>query len=234
MQCVLMFYICVLDIMLRIKTAVRHVLGARTVASRTASSGPAFSLPALPYALDALEPYMSKETLEFHHGKHHKTYVDNLNKFAEKDPSLRKHDLHALIELAPAGPVFNNVAQIWNHTFFWNSLTPNSGGKPVGKLLSLIERDFGSFEAFKEKFTAVATGHFASGWAWLVQTNDSTLKIVDTHDAGNPLRDGLGTPLLTCDMWEHAYYIDHRNARPKYMESFWKLANWNFAASNLH
>jgi Fe-Mn family superoxide dismutase len=183
--------------------------------------------------MDALEPHISKETIEFHYGKHHQTYVDNLNKFAEKDTSIGKHSLDELVKTAaPAGPIFNNAAQVWNHTFYWNSLSPNGGGKPTGPLAQQITKDFGSFEAFKEKFSQVATGHFASGWAWLVKTDDGKLKIVDTHDAGNPLRDRVGKPLLTLDVWEHAYYIGYRNARAKYVESFWNVVNWDFASKN--
>ena len=131
------------------------------------------------------------------------------------------------------GPIFNNAAQVWNHTFYWNSLSPNGGGAPKGKVAELINRDFGSFDAFKTTFNATATGHFASGWAWLVQDADGKLKVVDTHDAGHPQRDGKGKPIFTCDVWEHAYYIDHRNARAKYMDSFWNIVNWDFANQNL-
>lgn len=218
--------------MQRLKLAVQHITGKRALGTSPTGMSPSFTLPTLPYGLDALEPHMSRETLEFHYGKHHRAYVDNLNKFAEKDPSLRGKDLTELLRVVPAGPVFNNAAQIWNHSFFWNSLSPNGGGKPTGKLLDAIERDFGSFDAFKEKFSSVATGHFASGWAWLIKNKDGKLQVCDTHDAGNPLRDGLGKPLLTCDVWEHAYYIDHRNARAKYVEAWWKLVNWEFANKN--
>ena len=191
-----------------------------------------FALPPLPYAMDALEPHISRETLEFHYGKHHKTYVDNLNKIAVSNPSVATQSLDDLLRSAPNGPVFNNAAQIWNHTFYWNSLSPNGGGRPTGALAAQIDRDFGSFDAFKEKFTAAAAGHFGSGWAWLVKSNDGKLKIVDTHDAGNPLRDGTGTPLFTIDVWEHSYYISYRNARPKYIEAFWSVVNWDFANKN--
>ena len=191
-----------------------------------------FALPPLPYAMDALEPHISRETLEFHHGKHHKTYVDNLNKIASTNPSVAEQTLDELLKSAPNGPVFNNAAQIWNHTFYWNSLSPNGGGRPTGALAAQIDRDFGSFDAFKEKFSAAAAGHFGSGWAWLVKSDDGKLKIVDTHDAGNPIRDGTGKPLLTIDVWEHSYYISYRNARPKYIEAFWNVVNWDFASKN--
>ncbi len=189
-----------------------------------------FNLPPLPYAIDALAPHISKETLEFHHGKHHATYVNNLNGFAEKDPSILGKSLEDLI-LSATGPVFNNAAQIWNHTFYWNSLSPQGGGEPTGAIATLIDASFGSFGAFKEQFSKTAIGHFASGWAWLVKDGDK-VTIVDTHDAGCPLTQGK-QPLLTCDVWEHAYYVDYRNARAKYVEAWWNLVNWDFANKNL-
>lgn len=187
-------------------------------------------LPPLPYAMDALEPYISKETLEYHYGKHHKAYVDNLNNLIP-GTEFENLTLEEII-LKASGPIFNNVAQVWNHTFYWNSMRPNGGGEPDGKLADAIRRDFGSFEAFKEAFSKAAVTLFGSGWAWLVKNPDGKLQIVQTSNAGNPLTSGQ-KPLLTCDVWEHAYYIDYRNARPKYVENFWNLVNWDFAAQNL-
>jgi Fe-Mn family superoxide dismutase len=192
-----------------------------------------FSLMKLPYAEDALAPHISKETVQFHYGKHHQTYVTNLNNFIAKSAELQNKSLEEIVMTAPIGPIFNNAAQVWNHNFYWLSLKPNGGGKPQGKVAELIDRDFGSFDAFKDKFTATATGHFASGWAWLVLQKDGKLAVVDTHDAGNPLREGKGTPILTCDVWEHAYYVDTRNSRPNYLNNFWNLVNWDFANANL-
>ncbi|GAB6067700.1 superoxide dismutase [Fe] [Methylothermus subterraneus] len=186
-------------------------------------------LPPLPYAMDALEPYISKETLEYHYGKHHKAYVDNLNNLIP-GTEFENLTLEEII-LKASGPIFNNAAQVWNHTFYWNSMAPNGGGEPEGKLADAIRRDFGSFEAFKEAFSKAAVALFGSGWAWLVKSGDK-LEIVQTSNAGNPLTSGK-KPLLTCDVWEHAYYIDYRNARPKYVENFWNLVNWDFAARNL-
>ena len=191
-----------------------------------------FVLMKLPYGEDGLSPHISKETVQYHYGKHHQTYVTNLNNFVSKQADLQGKSLEEILKTAPVGPVFNNAAQVWNHNFYWLSLSPNGGGKPHGKIAELIDRDFGSFDAFKEKFTAVATGHFASGWAWLVQ-NDGKLAVVDTHDAGNPLREGKGKPIITCDVWEHAYYVDTRNSRPNYLNNFWNLVNWDFANANL-
>ncbi len=196
----------------------------------------AFKLPELPYAIDALAPHISKETLEFHHGKHHATYVNNLNGFVEKDAALAGKSLEDIVRSA-SGPVFNNAAQVWNHTFYWNSLSPASssggsgGGEPSGKIAEAINAAFGSFAGFKEQFSKTAVGHFASGWAWLVK-DGGKLAIVDTHDAGCPLTQGK-TPILTCDVWEHAYYVDYRNARAKYVEAYWNLVNWEFASKNL-
>jgi Fe-Mn family superoxide dismutase len=207
-----------------------QVLAPRRISSSTTAAS--FSLPPLPYSIDALEPHISRETLEYHYGKHHKTYVDNLNKIADTNVEVASKSLDELVKTAPKGPVFNNAAQIWNHTFYWNSLSPRGGGRPTGALAAQIDRDFGSFDQFKEKFTAAAQGHFGSGWAWLVKADNGTLKIVDTHDAGNPIRDGTGKPLLTLDVWEHSYYISYRNARPKYIEAFWNVVNWDFANKN--
>jgi Fe-Mn family superoxide dismutase len=189
----------------------------------------AFTLPELPYAKDALAPHISAETLEFHHGKHHKAYVDNLNKLLDGKPEASK--TLEEVALASDGPVFNNAAQVWNHTFYWHSMKPNGGGKPSGALLAAIERDFGSYEKFVEAFTAAATTQFGSGWAWLVW-NGTKLEVTKTGNADFPLKHGQ-KPLLTIDVWEHAYYIDFRNLRPKYIETFLNhLANWDFASEN--
>ncbi|MBC3931837.1 MULTISPECIES: superoxide dismutase [Fe] [Undibacterium] len=188
------------------------------------------TLPALPYALDALAPHISQETLEFHYGKHHQTYVTNLNNLI-KGTEFETLTLEEIVKKSSGG-VFNNAAQIWNHTFYWNSLTPNGGGAPAGALADAINAKWGSFDAFKEAFTKSAVGNFGSSWTWLVKKADGTLDIVNTSNAATPLTT-TDTPLLTCDLWEHAYYIDYRNVRPKYMEAFWSLVNWNFAAANL-
>lgn len=187
-------------------------------------------LPELPYAKNALAPYISEETLEYHYGKHHQAYVTNLNSLI-KGTEFEPLSLEDIV-LKSSGGIFNNAAQVWNHTFYWNCLTPQGGGEPSGALLEAIEKNFGSFSDFKEKFSQSATTLFGSGWAWLVKNSDGSLDIVGTSNAGNPLTEGK-TPLLTCDVWEHAYYIDYRNARPKYLEAFWKLANWDFVAKNL-
>ncbi len=191
-----------------------------------------FSLPPLPYAHDALAPHISKETLEFHYGKHHQTYVDNLNKFVAGDASLVGKTLEEIIKLSGPGPVFNNAAQVWNHTFYWHSMSPNGGGKPTGAIADAIDRDFGSFDEFKKQFSAKAVSAFGSGWAFLVKDAQDKLKIVECHDAMTPLKDGSGKPILTCDVWEHAYYIDVRNARAKYVEAWWNVINWEFANKN--
>ncbi len=189
----------------------------------------AFELPALPYATNRLVPYISEETLEFHHGKHHQTYVTNLNNLV---PGTEFADLSLEeIIVKSSGPIFNNAAQVWNHTFYWNSLTPDGGGEPVGALAEAINATFGSFDKFKEEFSKCAVTTFGSGWAWLVKNADGSLALVSTSNAGCPLTTGQ-TPLLTCDVWEHAYYIDYRNARPAYLEAFWALVNWEFAAAN--
>jgi Fe-Mn family superoxide dismutase len=190
----------------------------------------AFTLPPLPYDKNALAPHMSAETLEYHHGKHHKAYVDNLNKLIEGKPEEKK-SLEEIIK-SSEGPLFNNAAQIWNHTFFWSSLKPGGGGQPTGDLAQAITRDFGSYEKFAEAFTAAATTQFGSGWAWLV-LEGGKLAVTKTANADLPLKHGQKA-LLTLDVWEHAYYIDHRNARPKFIETFLKsLANWDFALENL-
>ncbi|MBI3856490.1 MAG: superoxide dismutase [Fe] [Planctomycetes bacterium] len=190
-------------------------------------------LPALPYALDALQPHLSKETLEHHYGKHHQAYVDKLNdaipwtKF--EGMSLEEIILSSSGEYAK---VFNNAAQIWNHTFYWNGLSPHGGGEPRGAMAEALRKSFGGCAEFVEKFNDAAVGHFGSGWAWLVKKADGSLDVVTTHDAATPMTDRV-RPLLTCDVWEHAYYIDYRNARAKYLDSFWKLAHWDFVEKNL-
>jgi Fe-Mn family superoxide dismutase len=190
----------------------------------------AIELPALPYARDALAPHISAETIDYHYGKHHQTYVTNLNNLI-KGTEFENLDLLAIIKKSQGG-IFNNAAQIWNHTFYWNSLSPKGGGEPSGKLADAIKKTFGSFAQFKDDFSKTAVGTFGSGWAWLVQRADGGLGLVSTSNAATPIT-GSDRPLLTCDVWEHAYYIDYRNARPKYVESFWNLANWEFAASQM-
>ena len=190
----------------------------------------AFTLPPLPYDKTALAPHLTAETLEFHHGKHHNAYVTNLNKLLEGKPEANK-TLEEIILSSEAG-VFNNAAQIWNHTFYWNSMKPNGGGQPTGDLLAAINRDFGSFDKFKEEFTTSATTQFGSGWAWLVKNKDGKLAVTKTGNADLPMKHGQ-TALLTLDVWEHAYYIDFRNLRPKYTETFLNsLVNWDFALAN--
>ncbi len=188
------------------------------------------TLPALPYALDALAPHISKETLEFHYGKHHQAYVTNLNNLI-KGTEFENLGLEDIVRKSSGG-VFNNAAQIWNHTFYWNSLAPKGGGKPTGALAAAIDKKWGSFDAFKEAFTKSAIGNFGSSWTWLVRKADGSLDIVNTSNAATPLT-GADKPLLTCDLWEHAYYIDYRNRRPDYLGAFWNLVNWEFAARNL-
>ena len=188
-----------------------------------------FELPALPYANDALAPHISAETIEFHYGKHHQTYVTNLNNLVP-GTEFEGLSLEEIVKKSSGG-IFNNAAQVWNHTFYWNSLSPNGGGAPTGGLANAIERTFGSFEEFKEAFSKCAVTTFGSGWAWLVKNANGTLELVSTSNAGCPLTAGQ-TPILTCDVWEHAYYIDFRNARPKYLEAFWALVNWEFASAN--
>lgn len=189
-----------------------------------------FELPDLPYGYDALAPHVSSETLEFHHDKHHQTYVTNLNNLVP-GTEFEGKSLEDIICSAPAGGIFNNAAQVWNHTFYWNSLSPNGGGEATGALADAINSTFGSFADFKEKFSTSAATNFGSGWTWLVKNSDGSIEIVNTSNAGCPLTAGQ-TPLITCDVWEHAYYIDYRNARPKYLEAFWNVANWDFAAEN--
>lgn len=191
----------------------------------------AHELPALPYAKNALEPHISAETLEFHHDKHHATYVTKLNGLLP-GTEFESASLEDIVLKAPAGGVFNNAAQVWNHTFYFNCMGPDGGGEPTGALADALNASFGSFSAFKEAFTDAAVNNFGSGWTWLVQKPDASLAIVNTSNAANPLRDGL-TPLLTADVWEHAYYIDYRNVRPKYLEGFWNVINWGFVAQQM-
>ena len=188
-------------------------------------------LPELPWAKDALAPIISAETIEYHYGKHHQAYVTNLNKLLEHT-TLEDDPLEKIIMTAPMGGIYNNAAQIWNHTFYWKCMKPNGGGEPTGALADLLIKGFGSVQAFRDKFTATAVGTFGSGWAWLVRNRDGSLSVESTSNAMNPMRDGK-KPLLTCDVWEHAYYIDYRNARAKYVEAWWNLVNWEFVASNL-
>ncbi len=191
----------------------------------------AFELPELPYSNDALAPHISAETIEYHYGKHHNAYVTKLNGMIG-GTEFENASLEDIIQKAPEGGLFNNAAQVWNHTFYWNCLSPNGGGAPTGALESAIQASFGSFDDFKSKFTDKAATTFGSGWAWLVKNKDGKLEIISTSNAGCPIRDGV-TPLLTCDVWEHAYYVDYRNARPKYIEAFWNLVNWDFVSQNL-
>ena len=190
----------------------------------------AHELPKLPYAMDALEPVISKETLEYHYGKHHNAYVTNLNNLVA-GTEFETLTLEEVISKSSGG-LYNNAAQVWNHTFYWHCLSPNGGGEPTGDLKSAINDAFGSFDSFKEKFSTSAATNFGSGWTWLVKNASGKLEIVNTSNAATPLGTGV-TPVLTIDVWEHAYYIDYRNARPKYIEAFWKLVNWDFAGSNL-
>jgi Fe-Mn family superoxide dismutase len=187
------------------------------------------TLPPLPYAIDALAPAISQETLEYHYGKHHQTYVTNLNNLI-KGTEFENLSLEEIIKKSSGG-IFNNSAQIWNHTFFWNSLTPNGKGAPSGALADAINAKWGSFDKFKEEFTKSAVGNFGSSWTWLVKKADGSLDIVNTSNAATPLTSDAKA-LITIDLWEHAYYIDYRNARPKFIETFFKLANWDFAAAN--
>ena len=186
-------------------------------------------LPPLPFEKNALEPYISDETLEYHYGKHHQAYVNNLNKQIE-GTEFQDAALEDIIRKSSGG-MFNNAAQAWNHTFYWNSMRAPGGGEVSGKLADAIKASFGSFAHFKEAFTSAAVSNFGSGWTWLVRRPDGNLGIVNTGNAATPIT-GSDIPLLTCDVWEHAYYIDYRNARPNYLEAFWHLANWDFAARN--
>jgi Fe-Mn family superoxide dismutase len=184
-------------------------------------------LPKLPYALDALQPYISKETLEYHYGKHHKAYVDNLNKLIP-GTEFENMSLEETI-MKSSGGIFNNAAQVWNHTFYWHCMTPNGGGEPTGELAEAIKKAFGSFEDFKKTFSETAIKTFGSGWGWLVKNKEGALEIISTSNAGTPMTEHKKA-LLTCDVWEHAYYIDYRNLRPSYVDNFWKIVNWAFVA----
>lgn len=186
-------------------------------------------LPPLPYPMNGLEPHISRETLEFHYGKHHQTYVTNLNKQIQNS-EFAQATLEEIVRKSSSG-IFNNAAQVWNHTFFWQCMKPNGGGEPSGTLAEGIKAKWGSFERFREAFTQSALANFGSGWTWLVKKPDGTLDIVNTSNAATPLT-GSDKPLLTCDVWEHAYYIDYRNARARFLEAFWQLVNWDFVAKN--
>lgn len=190
----------------------------------------AFELPALPYEKNALEPHISSETLDYHYGKHHATYVTKLNGLVE-GTDMENKSLEEIIKSSDGG-VFNNAAQIWNHTFYWHCLSPNGGGEPTGALADAINAKWGSFDDFKAAFNDKAVNNFGSSWTWLVKTADGSLDIVNTSNAETPISGDAHLPLLTVDLWEHAYYIDYRNARPKYLEGFWALANWEFASEN--
>jgi Fe-Mn family superoxide dismutase len=187
-------------------------------------------LPELSYSLDALEPHLSAETLSFHHGKHHRSYVDKLNALVS-GTEYEGLPLGDVIRRS-SGAIFNNAAQVWNHSFYWNCLSPNGGGSPGGRIAEAIEARWGSFDKFKEEFTVAATTCFGSGWTWLVKTQQGELEIVNTSNAWNPLTDGKA-PILTIDVWEHAYYIDYRNSRPQYIDAYWNLVNWDFANKNV-
>lgn len=187
------------------------------------------TLPALPYAMNALEPHISEETLSFHYGKHHQSYVTNLNNLIP-GTEFENLTLEEIVKKSSGG-IFNNAAQVWNHTFYWNGLSPNGGGEPTGTLKVAIEAQWETVEAFKAAFSQSCATNFGSGWTWLVKNTDGSLAIVNTSNAATPLT-GDAKPLMTCDVWEHAYYIDYRNARPKYVETFWKILNWKFVASN--
>ena len=213
----------------------RKALAEQAAMLGTSDAAPAFQLPPLPYAQDALEPYVSARTMSFHYGKHHRTYVDTLNKLIAGTPWAGQPLEKVVVESAGAADkaaVFNNAAQAWNHTFFWQSMKPGGGGKPTGRLLELVEKSFGSFEEFKNAFAAAAVAQFGSGWVWLVQDGDR-LKVVKTSNADTPMAHGQ-TALLTCDVWEHAYYLDYQNLRKDFVQAFLDhLANWDFAASRL-
>tara|TARA_R110002110_G_scaffold133783_1_gene316447 strand:- start:50925 stop:51506 length:582 start_codon:yes stop_codon:yes gene_type:complete len=190
----------------------------------------AFELPALPYPRDALAPHISEETIDYHYGKHHNTYVEKLNGMIP-GTEFEGKSLEEIIKTASGG-VFNNAAQVWNHSFYWECLSPNGGGAATGAVAAAIDKAFGSFADFKKEFSEAAAGNFGSGWTWLVKNADGSVAIVNTSNAGTPLTDSAVTPLLTVDVWEHAYYIDYRNARPKYLEAFWALVNWDFVNKN--
>ena len=188
----------------------------------------AFELPKLPYNLDALAPVITKQTLEFHYGKHHQAYVNNLNTLVQ-GTEFEGSSLEDIITKSDGG-IFNNAAQIWNHTFYFTSFSPDGGGEPSGLLLDAVNASFGSFDNMKEQFSKAAATLFGSGWAWLVKKNNGALEIIQEGNAGNPLTQGL-TPILTCDVWEHAYYIDYQNRRPDYIKSFWDIIDWKVVGS---
>ena len=190
-----------------------------------------FELPKLPYALDALAPHISKETLEYHYGKHHQAYVNKLNTLVA-GTEFENKSLEEIIKKS-SGPIFNNAAQDWNHTFYWHCMSPKGGNEPTGKLADAIKKSFGSFDAFKEKFIQTSINQFASGWGWLAKNAEGNLEVFSTGNAGTPMTDGKKA-LLTCDVWEHAYYIDTRNDRPKYVNNFWNIVNWDFVAENFN
>lgn len=189
-----------------------------------------FELPKLPYAPNALEPVLTEKTLSFHYGKHHQTYVDNLNKLVPGTP-FENASLEEIV-MKSEGGIFNNAAQIWNHTFYFLAFSPNAKKQPTGKMAELIVRDFGSFDAFKEAFVKAATTLFGSGWAWLVENKEGKLEIVQTTNAANPMKNGQ-KPLMTCDVWEHAYYIDYQNRRPEYLSKFWEILDWTVVEGRL-
>ncbi|MEQ5856886.1 superoxide dismutase [Fe] [Halomonas sp. YLB-10] len=189
----------------------------------------AFELPALPYEKNALEPHISTETLEYHYGKHHQAYINKLNELTDGTDDANK-SLEEIVK-SSSGGLFNQAAQVWNHTFYWHCLSPNGGGEPKGALAAAINAKFGSFDKFKETFNAQAAGNFGSGWTWLIKTDDGGVDIVNTSNADTPIAHGQ-IPLLTIDVWEHAYYIDYRNARPTYLENVWNILNWDFVAQN--
>jgi superoxide dismutase, Fe-Mn family len=189
-------------------------------------------LPQLPYPKDALAPHISRETLEYHHGKHHAKYVSTLNELIQ-GTEFEKQSLESIIRKAEPGKLFNQAAQHWNHSFYWKCMSPDGGKDPSGKLKQEIEKSFGSVDKFRGEFGTAAKAVFGSGWAWLVRAGDGKLSILKTSNAENPLIHKDAKALLTCDVWEHAYYIDYRNARDKYVDAFWNVVNWEFAASNL-
>jgi len=216
--------------------AVTERTGEPATASAASGGSPAFTLPVLPYAQDALEPYMSARTMGFHYGKHHQAYLDNLNKRVAGTPWAAGQSLEKVVlesaGMADQAAVFNNAAQAWNHDFFWKSMNPGGGGKPAGRLLKLVEKSFGGFDEFKNAFVTAAVAQFGSGWVWLVQEGDA-LKIIQTSNADTPIAHGQ-TALLTCDVWEHAYYLDYQNRRNDFVQAFLDhLANWEFAAAQL-
>jgi Fe-Mn family superoxide dismutase len=190
-----------------------------------------FEVPELPYAMDALAPHISKETLEYHYGKHHKSYAEKLNGMLSGNSEYQGKSLEEIIQTSSGG-LFNNAAQVWNHSFYWSCLSPDGGGEAKGAVAKAIDASYGSFEKFRDAFTEAAKSNFGSGWTWLVKRGDGSVDIVNTSNAETPLTDTAVTPLLTVDVWEHAYYIDYRNARPEYLEAFWALVNWDFVNSN--